>query len=262
MTFKSGQELALFILPHYDDEFYFAPLFDHESEQNSRIMVVYTTYGSVNSVSHEDRRRESDKAFSKLGTKNLEIVDLGHQLGVLDGESHRRLQDLFEGVDSLLDGDVPDRIYAYAWEGGHADHDASHLLAMALAKSHDREEFFYEASGYNGFHVIPPFFRVMYLIPSVISKRKKIKFSCLRALQYMGLSFCYRSQWKTFVGLSVQNFLKLVGCRFIEVQSEVARDYDIPPHVGPLFYESRFNISFQQFKCATKGFVDRYLSES
>src|SRR6185436_745815 len=181
------------------------------------------------------RNRESIKALRTLGVTDVRFlgddIDDGFLVEQL-GEAYQRL--------SAIDADV---VYCLAFEGGHQDHDASHLAAAVLAAR--RNVPCYELSLYRSTR---HFFRVF----DGTGERRRITLSeSARALRLVA---CYPSQWRTFVGLFPEAFLKLVILR-----RETVRRVDVAkltrPHDGPLLYERRFGFSFDRFEQAARRFL-------
>jgi len=74
----------------------------------------------------------------------------------------------------------------------------------------------------------------------------------------------YASQWKTFVGLAPEAFVKLVLLRRETLREcpPPIHDYRKPPHARPLFYERRFRVLFEDFATATDSFIGNYIDKS
>jgi len=258
-SLEEASPSAIFILPHCDDEFYFVPIIRQEISEGANVIVIFTTYGSSYGVNHEIRLGESINALTKIGVCQSSIYNLGLELKVFDGSSHVFLNELLQGSKRLVAQWRIKKFYCFAWEGGHPDHDASHLITVALEKIVGSERGVIEVSGYNSYKTKGPFFRVMTLIPSKNNKIQYLRIPLSDSLSHMCISLHYKSQWKTFLGLFVQNFFTLVILRQFPYRKVGARLYSNPPHEGRLFYERRFGITFQEFYSSTKNFVDKYI---
>lgn len=246
----------LFLLAHPDDEYFFAPRIRQAVQAGDNVYCIYTTDGTWYGVEPEVRIRESTMALRRLGVPEEHLFFIGVELGIKDGYSYLRLDQLYEAVCQTTRNLKVDEIHVLAWEGGHPDHDAGHLVGMALARNHGIERV-YECAGYNSYRLPPRFFRVMKCVPRQ-GAMTTLRFGIREGLWYYSLCFCYRSQWKTFLGLSPGSFLRWVVSRRHVQRRVEGIDYTIRPHHGPLFYETRFGVSFDQFRVATADFVERH----
>ena len=162
------QEISLFLFAHNDDEFFVLPAIDAEIASGHRVVCVYTTDGTAHGKDPTIRLLESRAVLCSRGVKEEDIVPLGTQLGVSDGASFRSMAQLWEALLARsLDWRIAN-LYVLGWEGGHADHDAGHLLGVALAKLKGVDV--YEFSLYNGYKTIGPLFWCMTLIPAASHK--------------------------------------------------------------------------------------------
>ena len=249
---------TIFILPHCDDEFYFVPFIRQEISEGANIIIIFTTYGSSYGVEHEVRLSESINALTGLGVCSSSIIHLGFDLNIFDGKSHLFLNELLEGSKRIVAQYTIRKFYCFSWEGGHTDHDASHLITVALEKIVGSEGGVIEVSGYNSYKTKGPFFRVMTLIPSKNNQVQYMQIPLFNSLSHICIIFNYKSQWKTFLGLFAQNFFQLVILRKIPFRKVGTRSYSNPPHDGGLFYERRFGITFKEFYSSSKNFINKY----
>ncbi len=255
----SGKSI-LFVLAHPDDEFFFAPRISEAVEAKDAVYCAYITDGAGRGVSPTVRSRESTKALGHLGVPAANLLFVGAEAGIRDGSAHVRLG---EAYDALADAvrDLPlHEIYVLAWEGGHPDHDAIHLVGVALARTLGVTHV-YECPGYSRDRVTLLPFRVMKLIPRP-SETSTCRFGLAEGLFYFSLCACYRSQWRTWLGLGPEAFVRLVLGRRHEQRAATGIDYTARPHPGPLLYERRFGVSFTQFREATAEFISSHVLPS
>jgi hypothetical protein len=145
-----------------------------------------------------------------------------------------------------------------AWEGGHADHDAAHLIGLAVARSQGVLEQTWEFSLYNGYRVPWKLFRVLSPIPrpqGMVARR----LTWSEAFRTLALCFKYPSQWKTWVGLFPPSLYRLLVVRKeILVRADLARIRALP-HPGRVLYERRMRISGAEFMARSQSFRERLL---
>lgn len=252
----SSSKAVLFLLAHNDDEFFVLPRIEHEIAAGSSLVCVYTTDGAAYGESSERRLNESRAVLVPRGVRNEDIVPLGTRLGVRDGTSFRSINQLWEGLADVVKGRSFSRIYVPAWEGGHADHDAAHLLAIALARSSGAEVF--EFSLYHGFQSRGPLFRCMSLIPAD-GEVLVDKLTLREALGWACLARRYPSQRRAFLGLLPFCLPQILGRRSLAVRRVTHRNYRTVPHSGDLFYHRRFKVAFDEFYRETIEFIDRFV---
>lgn len=252
----AGNRGILFLLPHPDDEFFFAPRIRRAAAEGKSVYCAFLTDGTWYGVAPETRMRESTRALGRLGVAERNLRFLGVRLGIRDGYAHLEIDRLYEALLESVRALRIEEIYVLAWEGGHPDHDTSHLVGAALAGELGVGRI-HECPGYNAYKLPPPLFHVMRSIPreeAVCSNRLTVT----EGLACFSLCTCYRSQFKTFVGLAPESFYRLVVLRRHERRRVAGIDYTRPPHAGALFYEKRFHLSFDEFHAATAGFVSRH----
>ena len=133
---------TLFLFAHQDDEI--GAL--HEVAEIKRLggtaVCVFLTNGAWAGVTSSERNAESTKTLAALGVSPSETHFLGTDIGVPDGGLIEHLELCFDAVSELITdlqarGTPVTRIVMHAWEGGHQDHDAGHLLGVALAHQFD-----------------------------------------------------------------------------------------------------------------------------
>lgn len=145
------------------------------------------------------------------------------------------------------------RIYATAWDGGHADHDAAHLLAVALARIHGAELL--KFSLYHKLGALGPILRCMAPIPQPgVAVSEPVTFR--GALSWLLAARHYRSQLRAFSGLLPLCLPQILFRRSLPLRRVGNRDYRMRPYPGELFYEARFKVPYQEFHDATPPFIE------
>jgi LmbE family N-acetylglucosaminyl deacetylase len=246
---------TLFVFAHQDDEIAAAARITHALRTGS-VSCVYLTDGQGRGVASRIRDEESRVVLRRLGVDLQRVHFLGSEAQIADGHLVEHLGRALE----LLEAGVPeqvDEVFCLAYEGGHADHDASHLVALAFAQR--RGVDCYEMPLYHGFGLPGPFFNT--LAPLRVGGAWTGRAIALRdGLAIASLCRLYRSQWKTWLGLMPEALLRLVfGQKEWTRRADVARVHE-KPHAGRLFYERRFGVEWDDFARHSRAFIDSALA--
>jgi len=244
--------VILFLLAHNDDEFFFAPFLRDGVMVGKAVRVCYITHGSLHGADSEVRRAESREALGRLGVGPESILDLGRRLDVFDGTAAEQVDALWPALCRHYEGFTIDRIYAPAWEGGHADHDIAHLLAAHLRTRLEGRTELLEVALYNGYRMPKGLFRVMCYPPAEGEAPIRRPLSLSEALGYSRLMGCYPSQWKSFAGLAPGILYRFLWQRQALCRRVGMRDYGRRPHAGRLLYESRFHTPWEKVERAVR----------
>jgi LmbE family N-acetylglucosaminyl deacetylase len=180
------------------------------------------------------RNEESRRALARLGV--TDILFGTSPDGNLPEHVHEALAFLESQIERV------DEVYTLAWEGGHQDHDAAHLVALAFAQR--RGIPCHEMPLYNGYRTPHSYFRVMQPLGDGWTTRRV---SLADGLRVVALLRLYRSQRKTWLGLLPETFFKLVIARCESVREADPRRVTSRPHDGLLFYERRFGYPYERF---------------
>lgn len=250
---------TLILLAHQDDELGVISEIESDLAAGRRVVCVYLTNGAWAGVSAERRNRESLAALSRLGLASDRVRFLGGEQGIGDGRLVEHLDAALAAVSRLARqlGDV-DRILIHAWEGGHHDHDAVHLVGLALARelgllAVTRQFPLYRSPGVEGRlafkaplsangpverHPIPPLARLRYLL----------------ALRH------YPSQLRVMAQLAPRFLWDFIvdGCQKLQPVSE-ARAAE-RPNTGTMLYEQWGLYTYERFHAAARRFVETRLS--
>jgi LmbE family N-acetylglucosaminyl deacetylase len=248
-------ETTLFLLAHQDDEIAFAPLISRIKSKGQAVRIVYLTDGGVGGATPDLRSGESARALASLGVDAAEISFLGMELSVPDGQLFRRLSrvyDVLEAQSSTI-GSLGE-IYTLGWEGGNLDHDAAHVIALALAVARDRvhrtwQVAFYRAAGHG-----PPFFSLFAPLRangpvsrlSLTPPESRLR---LRLIRF------FPSQWRSFVGLGPLLLWHALASPVLKVQPMKPRRLWERPAPGRLLYEQRSGVSFAEFAGCVTAFL-------
>ncbi len=243
-------------LAHCDNEFFIYSYIARMAKEGQLIHCVFTTNGVNSGADPAGRIEESRKALAAAGVPAEALWDLGLRLDIPDRSSFCHLRRLYDACLPMVTERGIDEIVLPAWEGGHVDHDTAHLLGQAVARRFPKASVF-EFSLYNRFRAPRGLFRVMNPIPNNGQPVRRTKLSFREGWRSFLALRHYPSQWKYFIGLGPEAFLKLAVLRreILTVCPPGAHDYRTRPHPGPLFYERANELKFRDFAAATESFI-------
>jgi LmbE family N-acetylglucosaminyl deacetylase len=230
---------TLFLFAHQDDEFgVFQKIID-ELAVGRIVYCAYLTDGVPIGHSPKKRNLESISVLTNLGVPPENILFIGERLSIPDGQlvdNMTKAKDWLSGWLSQTSN--MSHIYLPAWEGGHPDHDSLHVIGVIVAKESNLLNFVWQYPLYNGYQCRGQLFRVLLPLPSnseVINK----KISWRNRYRFMGLTLCYPSQARTWIGLLPFVLLHYVFFGTQSLQRVSVSQILLPPHVGSLYYERR-----------------------
>src|ERR1051325_724579 len=218
----------LFVFAHQDDEVAIAPRIAREVAAGERVVCAFLTDGGAPAV----RDAESRAVLESLGVRDVIFV------GLPEGRLVEHLEEAFQAI-----GGDPDEIITLAWEGGHQDHDAAHLVALALAIA--RGVRCIEFPLYHGRR--RPY-RVLAPLRIGETRRLSMREVWRRAM------LCWRdpSRRRTWLGLWWGLWKR------DEVVCEASAERVLhPPHEGSLLYERRFRFPRERFFAAARPFIEQ-----
>jgi len=243
---------VIFVFAHQDDEIAAASRIRFHIARGDAVTCVYLTDGASR-VASNVRDAESRRVLSALGV--TDVLFLGSEHGIADG----KLPEHLDRALALLESVTPPssaallEVVTLAWEGGHQDHDAAHLVALVFA--HRRGVPCRELPLYNGEGTRGPFFRVGHPIGDGWQTRRitqREKFANALLCRF------YASQRMTWLGL--MPFLFLLPAR--ELIRDVSRSRaTAPPHRGRLLYERRFRYPYARFASLAEPFLREWVRD-
>lgn len=234
---------VVFVFAHQDDEIAFASRLRACAARGDRVTCVCLTDGA-SQTGAATRDEESRRVLAMLGIDDIRFPGAPR---IADGT----LPDHLDRALELLEREIADadEVYTLAWEGGHQDHDAVHLVAGVFARR--RNIPCIEMPLYNGLGVRGPFFRVNHPVGDGWTKRK------LRWREHAAnvlLARFYPSQRRTWIGLAP--LLLVTGAHELTRNADLRRAQR-PPHEGPLLYERRFRYPYARFAERAAAFLRR-----
>jgi LmbE family N-acetylglucosaminyl deacetylase len=242
---------ALFVFAHQDDEIATATRILHLLRSGWTISCVYLTNGEGRRTTSVVRDEESRNVLTRLGVDLARVHFSGSRERIPDG----RLIDHFDRALSLLEQaapDAPDEVWTLAYEGGHQDHDAVHLIVVAYAARRGVPCF--EMPLYHGYKLPGPFFNTLAPLRNGGAWTSR-KIALAEGFRIALLCRFYASQRKTWLGLLPEALLRLaLGRREWTRPADLERIQD-KPHDGKLFYERRFGVTWEEFAAKARPFL-------
>jgi LmbE family N-acetylglucosaminyl deacetylase len=182
---------------------------------------------------------------------------LGGAGGAPDGALAEHIASASAAGWSALEGVKIDAIACPAWEGGHQDHDAAHLIAQSWARR--LGVGVWEYSLYHAHRAGLAPFRVMTLIEEEGEERATTSITWQDRIEGLATLISYPSQWRSMVGLYAP-IATIYGLRQeMALRRAPAARVRNRPHAGALLYERRRKYSYAQFERATAAFREAHV---
>lgn len=252
---------SLFILAHQDDEIAIYPQIKRLIGYKHRVWVAYLTTGTPDASHSMRRSRESINSLAVLGVDECQITFLGDEYAIADKTLCRNLETAACGVLQLVERiGVLSEIYTLAWEGGHPDHDAAHILGVFLAQQLELINNCYQFSLYNSADLA--WFRRVRLFYPLRENGRVESYRISWRMRYLGLKLAlsYHSQTKVLAWLFPLLFIRYLCHGRQNLQGVALKRILQKPHESRLRYEQNRFYSYQQFRCEVDDFITKYLS--
>ena len=257
VTRAAGQhrETTVIVLAHQDDDIAFAPLIRRLKVSGAPLAVAYLTDGSGGRASSAVRDAETRRALTTLGVAPAEILFVGSPLGIPDSALFRALDVAYDSLEAALAPVQPiGDIYTLAWEGGHIDHDATHLVTAALALAHGRLDRAWQVPFYRTADRGPPWFSLFAPLPAN-GAVTEIPLDRDEALLRATLMRHYPSQWRVLSGLAPGLVWHGATARVMRAQRLRPERLWHRPMPGRLFYERGGRTQFEEFAAHARAFL-------
>jgi LmbE family N-acetylglucosaminyl deacetylase len=141
---------------HQDDETICAGGRMIQSKLNNKdVNVVILTDGSPkefreNGIIASIRNNETINALNKINISQENIIFLNNDdLGFIFDSNDK---ELINKIKEIIEEKNPDEIYIPAYEGGHIDHDSTHILVLSALKKINKKFKIYECIEYNSYN--------------------------------------------------------------------------------------------------------------
>jgi LmbE family N-acetylglucosaminyl deacetylase len=248
---------TLCVLAHQDDELAMGCRILEVVRRGGRVRCIYLTDGSGWGVEPSRRDEESRTVLAALGVADEDIHFVGEDDRVADGRLVTALDSIWERLSALTRSWTVDELLCPAYEGGHMDHDAANVVAIALRQQLAVTAEVRQFPFYNGWGTRGAFFRVMHPSPGMGPPESR-PVTAADGLKVTALARHFRSQRRTWLGLTPETFVKLVLMRR-EYSSPARADAVLArPHHGPLLYERRFGVSYDDWRRAADHFIGEH----
>lgn len=250
----TAEAATLFIFAHQDDEMAAASRIVHLTRDGRPVQCVFLTDGRGGG-DPEVRNRESIQVLARLGVGPDNVLFPGSRIPIADGQLVHHLDVALDALELLMEGHHVREVYCLAWEGGHQDHDASHLVAVAFARRRGIEDRTFEMPLYR--KAIGPLFRAFSpLQDGGTWEQRRLRWT--EGWRLSLLAFRFRSQRKSWLGLFPEAFLKLAILRRETFRRVDPKRLTSRPHEGTLFYEGRFRFPHENFMRAARPFLEKH----
>jgi LmbE family N-acetylglucosaminyl deacetylase len=245
---------TLFLFAHQDDEVAIFHCIENELRIGRKVICAFLTDGGSAGVTPQVRNQESLAVLTRLGVAEGDILFIGEASGIRDLHLYESLDVACSGLAGSLQSSLEnvETIYCPAWEGGHPDHDATHLVARRFAASLGHSCDIWQFPLYHGEHCPGPFFKAF----SPLEQNGPVccdPVSWHKRWQYLSFAIrLYPSVLKTWIGLVpflAYHYL-VHGCQSLQRADNVL----CRPHLGRLYYEKRRFASFDEFWAVTAPF--------
>jgi hypothetical protein len=253
------QNSAVFLFAHQDDEFGVYGEINRLINNGTKVIAIYLTSGSLDARPRLDRNKESVNVLQDMGVLQENIYFCGSNLQIADGKLYQALDKTYLELLSLLESiDAISALYFLAWEGGHQDHDAVHIIGLALAKQLKILDKSFQFTLYTGHGLAWIFFKLFAPLPSN-GKIITFKIPLHLRLKFIKYVFSYRSQVTTWLGLFPFLLWHYIfrGTQMLQPVA-IARVLEAP-HVARLLYERRGVMQFQQLHKTVQPFINSRL---
>jgi len=204
------------------------------------------------------RNAETRAALSACGVAADDIRFAGTQRAIADGRLIRHPDRALRAVREAWRAAGPHTaLIIPAWEGGHPDHDAAHLIGVVAACGVGALDRVRQFPLYHGAGLPGPLFRVTTPLPdngpcALLPVTRRARLRQLRRC------LVYRSQWSVFAGLLPGLLRAALSARPFALQAVSLARTCQRPHAGTLLYERRGRFRYADFQARAEAFRTRH----
>ena len=238
-SIKLSAYKSLFLFAHQDDEFGVMHQIEKEIKSGCIVYCVFATTGVAFNEDPKSRNEESLKVLTALGVARKNIFFMGEALSISDGNVStcglmfsQWLLTWVQQCQSL------NTVFIPAWEGGHTDHDALHAVTIETIANICPEITLWQYPLYNSEGLKWGFFRVL----TPIHANGHVQYeniSWVARWRYLRLCLCYKSQFKSWLGLFPFVLWHYLFRGYQSLQLTSHTRIKERPHIGKLYYEFR-----------------------
>lgn len=253
--------VSLFIFAHQDDES--GVFWEIEKLVNSgdEVFVVYLTSGDNLGNPSIIRDSESIAVLESIGIQREKIFFLGSEHKIPDGKLCLHLETAYNSLLRLLNRiPTPQRLYFLAWEGGHQDHDAVHLLGILMGNKLGIIDKCFQFPLYTGAG-LPS---ILYKLFSPLKDNGSVLYSQIpwpQRLKFLKYTLSYPSQKITWLGLFPFFLFHYIFFGTQILQKVSLKRIEQPPHKGKMLYERRGYYTYHDFEQTKLSFLEIYKRE-
>jgi N-acetylglucosamine malate deacetylase 1 len=248
---------TLFLFAHQDDEVGVFHEITSTLARGERAVCMYLTNGAWKEVTSERRNAETSEVLRRVGVAPADIHFLGTEISIPGSALPDNLDKCWDAlVASVAQIGGIDRIIMHAWEGGHHDHDAVHLLGVALAQKLNVLEASRQFPLYRA-----PGGRVLVTYGAPLAANglvSRSRIPLVKRFQYISYLRFYRSQLTTVLKVGPLIAWDYLTDRCQKLQPVSAKRITERPNSGTLLYEIWKLYSYAQFKGNAAAFVARH----
>lgn len=249
----------LFLFAHQDDEIGALHTIAAGVSAGERAICVFLTDGTFAGITSARRQAESLAVLTRVGAPVSDIHFIGDELGIADGRLVEHLDRARERTLAIA-ARTPDigSVLMHAWEGGHHDHDAAHLVGRAVAaglslEAASRQFPLYRASADGS--------RLVYgVLDPQAGPIDTLRIPFTSGLRRLALLRHYRSQARVMMRLGPH----IARAWLVERHERLQALPAIAPLDRPaehLLYERWKFYSFERFRAAARPFVETHLAQ-
>jgi LmbE family N-acetylglucosaminyl deacetylase len=241
---------SLFVFAHQDDECLLSTRLAREVAAGRRVHCVYLTAGGAPA---SVRDAESRVVLADLGVAEADAHFVGSAHGIPDGSLALHLASAGRLLEEAVGRHPIHRVFSLAYEGGHQDHDAAHVVALVFARRRGILHRTWTMPAYHG-HRLP---WILYRVATPLPDRRLRVRRLPRGLAWRHACIVWRypSQRRTWVGLFPELFVQRALRRrevLIPADAERIRGR---PHPGSLLYERLFGFPYERFRRGADAYL-------
>ncbi|MCB1706245.1 MAG: PIG-L family deacetylase [Halioglobus sp.] len=231
--------VAVVLICHQDDECgTYLQILRHR-QLGRRVVCACFTRGVMGERDETQRNAESIEVLRRLGVDAADIVFAGSLLGIDDQSLIDNLPQAAAWLRAWLVSLGPvEVIYTTAWEGGHPDHDALHVISAQVCHELGLLGKLRQYPLYNSYQRPWQFFRSLYPLPAN-GPVERIRVPWSLRVRFLSYSFMYPSQLKSWLGIFPFFVAHYIFKGTAQLQAVSLERIAERPHEGALYYEKR-----------------------